>query len=47
MSVSDLENMIPYERDIYISLLREDIEKKQEEANQARLKAEAMQRKGY
>ena len=47
VTVSDLENLIPFERDIYMSLIKEDVEKREEEAKQARLKAEAMQRKGY
>ena len=47
VTVLDLENLIPFERDIYMSLIKEDIEKREEEAKQARLKAEAMQRRGY
>jgi hypothetical protein len=47
VTIMDLENMIPYERDVYMAMIKDDIEKKEEEARQARLKAEAMQRKGY
>jgi len=47
VTVSDLENLIPFERDIYMALIKEDVEKREEEAKQARMKAEAMQRKGY
>lgn len=47
VTVSDLENLIPFERDIYMALIKEDVEKREEEAKQARMRAEAMQRKGY
>ena len=47
VTVSDLENLIPFERDIYMAMIKEDIEKKEEEAKQVRMRAEAMQRKGY
>jgi hypothetical protein len=43
----DLENMIPYERDVYMAMIKNDIERREEEAKQQRLKAEAMQRRGY
>jgi hypothetical protein len=47
VTIMDLENMIPYERDVYMAMIKDDIEKREEEARQQRLKAEAMQRKGY
>ena len=47
LTISDLEQMIPFERDIYMSLLKDDIEKQEEKAKQARLTQEALQRRGY
>jgi hypothetical protein len=47
VTVSDLENLIPFERDIYMAMIKEEVEKREEEAKQARMRAEAMQRKGY
>ena len=47
MTIGDLEQLIPFERDIYLSLLKDDIEKQEEQAKQARLKQEALQRRGY
>jgi hypothetical protein len=35
-SISDIENLIPYERDLYFSLLIQFIEKQKEQNNQRR-----------
>jgi len=35
-SLSDLENMVPWEREIYVGLLVEFIEKQEEERNKNR-----------
>ena len=46
-SLTDLENMIPWERDIYVSLLRAYVEEenKRIDAENAKIKAAASKRK--
>lgn len=39
--------MIPFERDVYIALLKEDMEKQKEDALQNELIQKALQEKGY
>lgn len=41
-SIADLENLVPFELEIYVSLLNDYIAMKEEEALQAQLRAEAL-----
>lgn len=46
-SLTELESMIPFEMEVYMALIKEDLELKQETANQQRLMQEAMSRRRY
>ena len=43
-SITEVEEMIPFERDVYFSIMKQHIEKMNEEALQDRLKAEAKEK---
>lgn len=46
-SLFDLENMIPFERDIYMIMIKEEIEKQIEEQKQQKAIKEALERRAY
>lgn len=41
-----MESLVPFERDIYIDMINDKIEKQKEESLQAELQREAMKSKG-
>lgn len=43
-SISEVEQMIPFERDVYFAIMKQHIEKMNEDALQDRLKAEAKEK---
>ena len=46
-SISEIENLIPYERDIYISMLQEHLKKEKERQEQRAAQQRASMRKNY
>lgn len=46
-SVPSIEEMIPYERDLYVGMIKNEKERKLEEQRQAAAVKEAMARRGY
>lgn len=46
-SITELENMIPFERDVYATLIRDEEEKKAEQRKQQEAVQKAMAARGY
>jgi|TARA_R100000081_G_C4740639_1_gene128718 hypothetical protein len=46
-SISEIENLIPYERDIYVSMLQEHLKKEKERQEQRAAQQRASMRKNY
>lgn len=46
-SLSDIEGLIPFERDLYIGMIKNDKEREAEQRRQQAAIKEAMSRKGY
>lgn len=46
-TITELENFIPFELDVYMSLIKDDLEIKQERANQQRLMQDALSNRRY